>query len=329
AVARRDPNFRGIDPDALGELIKQVQAASAAITGWLNAHRPPPGVPTGGYRQAQQAEQWAAQQIGMLARRRNYAITHPDRGGGVQPPASPPRRHGGHGPRGHGADEHGAGKHGAGARPHVRTGPGHRIDDAGHGTGAGGAPEHGGTGGPPWHRTTPSGAGEDLGSYPDRQAAAKAARADAAAFERAAGGHGPVPADVWLRLGADADDPDYTEAFYARLGPAGTAELIAVAGRDDDDGADRVKAIEESLGTADRHLFMTERWLREVLAAADRTGHRAEVAGILDAADLSGRTDQALARLGPQDAPPPDGPAGTGDVPRTAGEDVSPPRRAG
>jgi hypothetical protein len=303
AVARRDPNFRGIDPDALGELIKQVKDASTAITGWLNAHRPPPGVPTGGYRQAEQAEQWATEQLGMLARRRNYAITHAGRGGGVRPPALPPRRHG---------------TRGGDAQAHVRrTGPG--VDGAGHGGGSDGAPEP---------RTTPAGAGKELGNYPTRQAAVKAARADAAAFERVAEGHGPVSADAWRRLRADAADPDYTEAFYARLGPAGTAGLIALAVREQDGEAARLKAVEESLGTASHHVAMGETWLRELLAGAGRSGHRAEVVRILDAADLSARTDRVLARVGLLHAAPGDAPgAETGR--RPDGEGASAPWRAG
>jgi hypothetical protein len=49
-----------------GRLVKQVQDAGTAVMNWLNAHRPPPGVPTGGYREAARAEQWATGQVGML-----------------------------------------------------------------------------------------------------------------------------------------------------------------------------------------------------------------------------------------------------------------------
>ncbi|WP_395111510.1 hypothetical protein [Actinomadura sp. SCN-SB] len=90
--AARDADFRGIDPPALNHLIKQMQDAQAAIRGWLNGHRPPPGVSAAGYRQAEQVAQWTADQLGMLTRRYHYAITHPDRGRGVQapPPPRPP-----------------------------------------------------------------------------------------------------------------------------------------------------------------------------------------------------------------------------------------------
>ncbi|MEV4258689.1 hypothetical protein AB0J52_36490, partial [Spirillospora sp. NPDC049652] len=89
--ASRDGDFRGIDPPALDQLLRQVQQANTAIRGWLAGHRPPPGVAATGYRQAEQVGQWAADQIGMLSRRYNFAITHPDTGGGVHvPPAAPP-----------------------------------------------------------------------------------------------------------------------------------------------------------------------------------------------------------------------------------------------
>uniref|UniRef100_UPI001A954B5E hypothetical protein n=1 Tax=Actinomadura roseirufa TaxID=2094049 RepID=UPI001A954B5E len=87
--AARDPGFRGIDPPALNQVIKQLQDAQRAITAWLDGHRPPPGVPAGGYRQADQVAQWAADQLGMLTRRYNFAITHPDGGGGVQATPAP------------------------------------------------------------------------------------------------------------------------------------------------------------------------------------------------------------------------------------------------
>jgi hypothetical protein len=283
AAAGRDPDFRGIDPDALGQLITQVRDAGAAITAWLNTHRPPPGVPTGGYRQAAQTEEWASAQVGMLARRRNYAITHPDRAGGVRSPAVPPRM------RGSGA------RHGP-AGGSVAGGPGTRRGPApGGGPRTGGRPGEPGT--PRPSRTTPAGAGKELGNYPTEQAAAKAARTDVAALSLAAKDRTPVPERVWRRLAADAGDPDYTTGFYECLGPAGTADLVAAAAREHAGGGAHLKAIEDSLGTADHHVGMSERWLRDVLARADHNGHRAAVVRLLDAADLSERTDRALDRL--------------------------------
>src|SRR5258708_18813462 len=88
AAARRDPTFRGIDPDALGQLVKQATDASNAIRSWLSAHQPPPGVSATGYTQAAEVGRCAGTQLGMLTRRRHYALTHPDTGGGA--PLPPP-----------------------------------------------------------------------------------------------------------------------------------------------------------------------------------------------------------------------------------------------
>ncbi|MFD0905517.1 hypothetical protein ACFQ11_34440, partial [Actinomadura sediminis] len=86
--AARDPDFRGIDPPALDRLIKQMQDAQNAIRGWLNAHRPPPGVSAAGYREADDVARWVGNQLGMLSRRYGYAVTHPD-GGSMRPPPGP------------------------------------------------------------------------------------------------------------------------------------------------------------------------------------------------------------------------------------------------
>jgi hypothetical protein len=280
AAARRDPDFRGIDPDALGHLIEQVGDAGTAITSWLRAHRPPPGVPTGGYRQAAQAEQWATEQLGMLARRRNYAITHPDRSRGVTAPPAPPRMRGATGGRAPGAA------------------PGTGAPRTGAGAGTTGTPR---AARPPRPAPAGAGAGPDLGDFPTREAAAKAARADVLVFERASRGREPVPDDVWRRLAACADDPDYTEAFYERLGAAGTADLLAAAGRERTGRAAPLDAVEESLGMVSHRLPMGETWLREFLARAERNGDPAEAVRILAAADLSPAADRALERLGPLD----------------------------
>ncbi|MFC9976063.1 hypothetical protein ACFVH6_34745 [Spirillospora sp. NPDC127200] len=256
--AARDSDFRGIDPAALNQLLKQVQDADNAIKVWLAAHRPPPGVPSTGYRQADQVALWASEQVGMLSRRYNYAITHPDKGGGVTaPPPAPTPSPGNAG---------GAGSGAGGSRKPVQP--------------------------PPKRATTPKGAG-DLGAFPNRQAAAKAAKADALAVAGAVQDGRPVPDTVWKHLKANADDPDYTEELYERLGPAGTAALLDAAGGD----KARLKVIEESLGTASHHLTMDAKWLRAFLAEADRVGVRAVAVQVLTGADMSKRTREAIGKL--------------------------------
>ncbi|NKZ06209.1 hypothetical protein [Actinomadura latina] len=258
--AARDPEFRGIDPPALDQVIRQLQDAQNAIQGWLNAHRPPPGVSAAGYRQADQVAQWAADQLGMLSRRYNYAITHPSPGGGVgapPPPAPAP----------------------APGRPRrAPAGTPRPVE-------------------PPPRKTapkpTPRGAG-DIGNFPDRRAAAKAAKTDALAVVAAVQDGRPVPDSVWKHLKANADDPDYTEKLYERLGPAATADLLKAA---DEDGA-KVKAVQESLGIAGHHLTMDVKWLRAFLAEADRAGVRPIAVQVLLGADMSERTRAAIAELG-------------------------------
>ncbi|SEF48038.1 hypothetical protein SAMN04489712_101148 [Thermomonospora echinospora] len=275
--AAGDPEFRGIDPDALGHLLKQMNAANRAIIGWLDAHPPPAGVPATGHQRAQEVSVWVAEQLGMLNRRYNYAITHPDTGGGIRTgPAVPPR-------------------------PAI---PGTGGQGGGSGLGDGVAP-------PRSPRTTPKGAGDDLGTFPNRQDAQKAARADAFVINRALKEGRPIPDEVWRRLGQHADDPDYTEELYDRLGPAGIADLIRRAAGDEA----RLRAISESLGTASFHLPMNAAWLKALLAEADRDGTRDITVRVLLDADMSRRTDDALARLGllPGGAAPqaPGGPART------------------
>lgn len=257
--AARDPEFRGIDPAALGHLLKQMNAANRAIQGWLNAHPPPPGVPAGGYQRAQDVSVWVSGQLSMLTRRHNYAITHPDTGGGPAAPAPLP------------------------AHPKVpRTG----------GTGGGGKVKV--TPPPKSPHTTPKGAGYELGNFPDRKAAEKAARSDAIAVSRAVKDGKPIPADVWKRLKANADDPDYTETLVEKLGPAGTADLINRAAGDQA----RLKVIRETIGTASHHTNMNTAWLKALLAEADHDGTRAATIDLLIHADMSRRTKDALAKLG-------------------------------
>src|SRR4051812_31822151 len=190
--ARRDPDFRGIDTDALGHLIKQVKDATTAIKSWLNEHPLPPDVPRTGVRMATEVDLWASSQLGMLIRRRNYALTHPDRVHEMPKPGSPAL--------GAGAGKAGAGRPGAGNSGTGNSGTG----NSGTGKSGGGVvrvvPVRGGR--PPRH-TTPSGAGPHLGNFPTQQAAAKAAAADVLAVRRAAAGHA-VPDEVWRHLRANA-----------------------------------------------------------------------------------------------------------------------------
>ncbi|GAA3216408.1 hypothetical protein [Actinocorallia longicatena] len=90
--ASHDAQFRGFDTDALAHLIQQMRTASSAIDGWLAAHPPPPGVSSAGYRQALTVQLWINEQIGMLTRRRIYALTHQDTPDVTSvPPATPVR----------------------------------------------------------------------------------------------------------------------------------------------------------------------------------------------------------------------------------------------
>ncbi|GAA1814408.1 hypothetical protein [Actinomadura chokoriensis] len=267
--AARDPEFRGIDPPALDRVIRQLQDAQNAIRGWLNAHRPPPGVSAAGYRQADQVAQWAADQLGMLSRRYNYAVTHPSPGGGVDapPPPAPAPRPGGTAPVPVGTPRP-TGPPSPGAAPPKFT------------------PE-----------PTPRGAG-DIGDFPTRQAAAKAARTDALTVVAAVQDGRPVPGSVWTHLRANADDPDYTEKLYERLGPAAAADLLKAAGGDEV----RLEAVRESLGMSSQHLAMDVKWLRAFLAEADRAGVRPAAVQVLTGAAMSERTRAAIAELGLHDA---------------------------
>ncbi len=103
----------------------------------------------------------------------------------------------------------------------------------------------------------------------------------------------PVPDSVWKHLKANADDPDYTEKLYERLGPAATADLLKAA---DGDKA-KLKAVQESLGIASHHLTMDVKWLRACLAEADRAGVRPVAVQVLLGADMSERTRTAVGKL--------------------------------
>lgn len=258
--AAGDPQFRGIDPAALGHLVKQMNAAGRAIQGWLNAHPPPPGVSTAGYHRAQEVDVWVTEQISMLTRRYNYAITHPDPAGGVTPTPAPPRR-----PRTPVSPSPGGG---GGVRPVT---PPRRKQ-------------------PP---TTPKGAGP-IGNFPTRKAAEKAARADALIINRAIKQGEPIPDEVWKRLKANADDPDYTETLIERLGPAGVADLLKRAAGNEA----RLDVIQEAIAVASHHANLNVAWIKALLAEAERNGTRAVTVQVLIQADMSRRTREALAKLG-------------------------------
>lgn len=191
--ASRDSQFRGIDTDALGHLIQQLQAAAEQIDRWLTAHPTPAGVPSSGYQQATSTTLWASNQLGMLTRRRNYALTHRDQPTVVAPappvnvkatpkqtPAPVPK------PK----------------FPEIKTKPKHLVL-----TGAG-----------------------EIGGFPDTKAAEKAAASDALAIKTAQQNHQPVPNEVWKHIAAHSQDPEYTAALYKRLGPEAVAQLIKAAG---------------------------------------------------------------------------------------------------
>ena len=137
------------------------------------------------------------------------------------------------------------------------------------------------------HRTTKAGAGPKVGNFADVHAAAKAGGADAAAIRKGR-------TDVWKRLTANADDPDYAHGLYDRLGPAGTAHLIKAALGD----KDHLKAVETSLGVASHHMTMNEKWLRTMLDEALREGVRDDAVRLLQQAGLGHRAKVALGHLG-------------------------------
>lgn len=142
--------------------------------------------------------------------------------------------------------------------------------------------------------TTSVGAGRDVGNFPDVHTAMKAGSADAVTIRKAAEDPHAVPAEVWRRLAANADDPDYAHGLYDRLGPAGTAQLIKVARSDKDHRA----AVCISLGVASHHMTMNEKWLRETLDAALRDDARDDAVRILAQAGLGHRAKVALGHLG-------------------------------
>lgn len=89
AAAARDKDFVGVDITAMAQLIHQMGGAAGAISAWLRTNGAlPPGVPRTGLRQASAVHTWVGGQSGMLTRRRNYAITHLNKGGHAMPRVS-------------------------------------------------------------------------------------------------------------------------------------------------------------------------------------------------------------------------------------------------
>jgi hypothetical protein len=145
------------------------------------------------------------------------------------------------------------------------------------------------------HRTTtPAGAGRHVGHFPDVHAAMKAGAADGTAVQKALKAHHRVPPEVWKRLVADADDPDYARGLYERLGPVGTVDLIRAALPD----KAHLTAVRTSLGVASHHMVMNEKWLREMLDDALRKGIRDDAVHVLAQAHLGRNAKVALGHIG-------------------------------
>lgn len=141
---------------------------------------------------------------------------------------------------------------------------------------------------------TSTGAGRRVGHFPDVRTATRAGGTDGAAIQKAVKARQPIPAQVWRRLLANADDPDYAKGLYARLGPVGTADLIKMSLPD----KDHRRAVETSLGIASHQMVMNERWLRQMLDESARTGVRDDAVRLLARADLDTRARVALGHIG-------------------------------
>jgi len=251
--ASRDSQFRGIDTDALGQLIRQIETATSNLDGWFSAHPPPAGVSTAGYLKARAVGRWADEQLSMLTRRRNYALTHQDQPT-VDSPAAPP----------------------VVAKPTPNQTPKPAPK-----------PKFPETKTKPKHLVL-TGAGE-IGGFPDSKAAAKAAASDALAIKTAQQNHQPVPNEVWKHIAAHSHDPEYTAALYKRLGPEGVAQLIKAAGTNQTE----IKSITESVTAADYLLHMDGKWIAALLAEADRLNNREHVVQVLNDTPLASRLLEA------------------------------------
>lgn len=262
AAARRDPNFRGIDTDALGQLVKQTTDAANAIQSWLGSHPAPPGVSASGYTAAADVGRWVGNQLGMLTRRRNFALSHPDQGGNL-PTTPPPRKLG------------------------KTNGSGTPAGTPGSTPGSGQSPAK------PRRRIVPAGAGPHLGSYPTTSAAVKAATGDVAAIKKALHDHTLIPASVWQHLRADAKDPDYTRALVEGLGPAGVAGLINAAGNSQTE----LHEISAALGTASRQMTVTRGWVSSLLTHSAALHDRPTAVKVLTGAPWSVKAKATVGKI--------------------------------
>lgn len=303
--AGRDPNFRGIDPAALGQVVQQLQRAAGDIEQWLRANPAPAGVSAAGYQQARAVQQWITDQLGMLTRRRNLALaqredpdvnapTAPELGREVTPttPGNGPSNElsqaaNGQTP-GNGADPGGpapAGNDDTGKPPQATP-----VENGDTEPEVKPATEQApGNGAPPEPAPSP-GSGADLGAFASTDEAVKVAVTDAYTTGTALQGGGPVAAGVWKNLAEHAKDPEYTAAYYERLGPEGVARLIDAAEGD----KAKLDAITRSITTANNQFHMDSQWVATLLGEADRLGNRAETVQILQATPLAPRLDDAV-----------------------------------
>ncbi|GAA2732521.1 hypothetical protein [Actinocorallia aurantiaca] len=304
--ASRDPNFRGIDPAALGQVVQQLQRAAGDVEQWLRANPAPAGVSAAGYQQARAVQQWITDQLGMLTRRRNLALalredpdvnapTAPELGREVTP-STPDNTDAGlagstgattlgnnptpsqPGQTGENGDDKPPQNPPVGDNGNV-TQPVNDGNDADQPTGND----------VPATPAVPPGTGSDLGSFGSTDEAVKVAVTDAYATNTALGGGSPVTTGVWKNLAEHAKDPEYTAAYYERLGPEGVARLIDAAEGD----KAKLKAITQSIATADNQFQMDSRWVAAMLGEADKLGNRAEVLQVLQSTPLAPRLDDA------------------------------------
>ncbi|MEO3783376.1 hypothetical protein ABGB12_08610 [Actinocorallia sp. B10E7] len=307
--ASRDPNFRGIDPAALGQVVQQLQRAAGDIEQWLRANPAPAGVSAAGYQQARAVQQWITDQLGMLTRRRNLALaqreepdvktpTAPELGRDVTP--SKPNNNASNGLSEASSPTPGnttdaaqpgtSGENGDNNKPPQTSPVGDNNTDQPVVNGND-ADQPAGNDSPaePAEPAAPPGTGSDLGAFGSTDEAIKVAVTDAYATNTAFQGGAPVATGVWKNLTEHAKDPEYTAAYYERLGPEGTARLIDAAEGDEA----KLKAITQSIATSDNQFHMDSRWVASLLAEADKLGNRAEVLQVLQSTPLAPRLEDA------------------------------------
>jgi len=298
--ASRDPNFRGIDPAALGQVIQQLQRAAGDIEQWLRANPAPAGVSAAGYQQAQAVQQWITEQLGMLTRRRNLALAQQDNPN-VNAPTAPELGRDVRPTTPEAAPENGfsdaadpAPGNGGDTAPPAQAGNDEDSDQPPQATPIGDAdpvpevrPADLSEPPVPPAETVPPGSGADLGGFASTDEAVKVAVSDAYATGTALQSGTPVATGVWKNLSEHAKDPEYTAAYYERLGPEGVARLIDAAEGD----KAKLDAITQSITVANNQFHMDSRWVSALLGEADRLGNRAEVVQVLQATPLAPRLD--------------------------------------